>query len=92
MAPTPSVRAQTDKPADTDAEAVLDDLALPLSDALRFSLTLVARDKAPPLDFKTPDAAALAAIAATHARMAARQSAGAGGTGPAPKQTPGDKA
>lgn len=49
------------------AAAVLDDIGLTVSDAVRLLLTRVARDKALPFELLTPNAATVAAMKAARA-------------------------
>ncbi|MQT12047.1 type II toxin-antitoxin system RelB/DinJ family antitoxin [Segnochrobactrum spirostomi] len=73
MATTAFVRARIDEDVKEEAEAVLSYFGLTLSDAIRLTLTRVARDKALPLELKIPNAETQAAIAESRAMMAARQ-------------------
>lgn len=73
MAATAFVRARIDKDVKEEAEAVLKDLGLTISDAVRLTLTRIARDKALPLELKIPNAETQAAMAEARAMMAKRQ-------------------
>lgn len=73
MATTAFVRARIDEGVKDEAEAVLSYFGLTLSDAIRITLTRVARDKALPLELKIPNAETQAAMAESRAMMAARQ-------------------
>ncbi|MFG1420570.1 type II toxin-antitoxin system RelB/DinJ family antitoxin [Roseixanthobacter liquoris] len=73
MATTAFVRARIDEQVKEEAEAVLGYFGLTLSDAIRLTLTRVARDKALPLELKMPNAETQAAMAESRAMMAARQ-------------------
>ncbi|MBP0652208.1 type II toxin-antitoxin system RelB/DinJ family antitoxin, partial [Mycobacterium tuberculosis] len=53
-----------------EAEAVLGYFGLTVSDAIRLTLTRVARDKALPLELKMPNAETQAAMAESRAMMA----------------------
>lgn len=73
MATTTFVRARVDEDVKEEAEAVLGYFGLTVSDAIRMTLTRVARDKALPLELKIPNAETQAAMAEARAMMAARQ-------------------
>lgn len=73
MATTAFVRARIDEDVKDEAEAVLNYFGLTVSDAIRITLTRVARDKALPLELKIPNAETQAAMAESRAMMAARQ-------------------
>lgn len=73
MATTAFVRARVDEQVKDEAEAVLSYFGLTLSDAVRLTLTRVARDKALPLELKIPNAETQAAMAESRAMLAARQ-------------------
>jgi DNA-damage-inducible protein J len=73
MAATAFVRARIDERVKDEAEAVLSYFGLTVSDAVRLTLTRVARDKALPLELKVPNAETQAAMAESRAMMAARQ-------------------
>lgn len=73
MATTAFVRARVDERVKDEAEAVLNYFGLTISDAVRLTLTRVARDKALPLELKIPNAETQAAMAESRAIMAARQ-------------------
>src|SRR5512145_1609557 len=73
MATKAFVRARVDESVKQEAEAVLDYLGLTVSDAIRLTLTRVARDKALPLELKMPNAETQAAMAESRALMAERQ-------------------
>lgn len=70
---TTFVRARVDEDVKDEAEAVLNYFGLTVSDAIRMTLTRVARDKALPLELKLPNAETQAAMAEARAMMAARQ-------------------
>lgn len=72
MATTAFVRARIDQRVKDEAEAVLSYFGLTVSDAVRLTLTRVARDKALPLELKVPNAETQAAMAESRAMMAAR--------------------
>jgi len=63
MATTAFVRARVDERVKDEAEAVLSYFGLTISDAVRLTLTRVARDKALPLELKIPNAETQAAMA-----------------------------
>ena len=67
------VRARIDEHLKDEAEAVLNYFGLTVSDAVRLTLTRVARDKALPFELKVPNAETQAAMAESRAMMAARQ-------------------
>jgi DNA-damage-inducible protein J len=73
MVSTAFVRARIDEDVKEEAEAVLSYFGLTVSDAIRITLTRVARDKALPLELKVPNAETQAAMAESRAMMAARQ-------------------
>lgn len=73
MATTAFVRARVDERVKDEAEAVLSYFGLTVSDAIRLTLTRIARDKALPLEMKIPNAETQAAMAESRAMMAARQ-------------------
>lgn len=62
MAATAFVRARIDEKIRDEAAAVLADLGLTVSDAVRMTLTRVAKDKTLPLELKVPNAITVAAI------------------------------
>lgn len=70
---TTFVRARVDEDVKDEAEAVLNYFGLTVSDAIRMTLTRVARDRALPLELKLPNAETQAAMAEARAMMAARQ-------------------
>lgn len=69
---TTFVRARVDEDVKAEAEAVLDYFGLTVSDAIRLTLTRVARDKALPLELKVPNAQTQAAMDEARAMMAER--------------------
>jgi DNA-damage-inducible protein J len=69
---TTFVRARVDEEVKAEAEAVLDYFGLTVSDAIRLTLTRVARDKALPLELKVPNAQTQAAMDEARAMMAER--------------------
>ncbi|MFS8037895.1 type II toxin-antitoxin system RelB/DinJ family antitoxin [Xanthobacter sp. AM11] len=73
MATTTFVRARVDESVKDEAEAVLNYFGLTVSDAIRLTLTRIARDKALPLEMKIPNAETQAAMAESRAMMEARQ-------------------
>ncbi|MBB6309472.1 type II toxin-antitoxin system RelB/DinJ family antitoxin [Xanthobacter tagetidis] len=73
MATTAFVRARVDERVKEEAEAVLSYFGLNISDAVRMTLTRIARDGALPLELKIPNAETQAAIEESRAMMAARQ-------------------
>lgn len=73
MATTAFVRARVDERVKEEAEAVLSYFGLNISDAVRMTLTRIARDGTLPLELKIPNAETQAAIEESRAMMAARQ-------------------
>jgi DNA-damage-inducible protein J len=73
MPATAFVRARVDERVKDEAEAVLNYFGLTVSDAIRITLTRVARDKALPFELKMPNAETQAAMAESRAMMAARK-------------------
>ena len=71
MSATAFVRARIDARLKEEAETVLDYFGLTVSDAVRLTLTRVARDKAFPLELKIPNAETQAAMAKSAPMMAA---------------------
>ena len=71
MPATAFVRARVDERVKDEAEAVLNYFGLTVSDAIRITLTRVARDKALPFELKMPNAETQAAMAESRAMMAA---------------------
>jgi DNA-damage-inducible protein J len=71
MPATAFVRARVDERVKEEAEAVLNYFGLTISDAVRITLTRVARDKALPFELKMPNADTQAAMAESRAMMAA---------------------
>lgn len=67
MAANALVQTRVDEAVKKEAAAVLDELGLSVSDAVRLLLTRVARDKALPVELVTPNAATRAAIADSRA-------------------------
>jgi len=70
MPATAFVRARVDERVKDEAEAVLNYFGLTVSDAIRITLTRVARDKALPFELKMPNAETQAAMAESRAMMA----------------------
>jgi DNA-damage-inducible protein J len=64
------VRARIDVQVKDEAEAVLNYFGLTVSDAIRITLTRVARDKALPFELKMPNAETQAAMAESRTMMA----------------------
>lgn len=62
MAANDTVRARIDPAVKKEAEAVLCELGLTLSDAIRMLMIRIAKDKALPLPVKVPNASLLAAM------------------------------
>lgn len=56
------IQTRIDGTVKQEAAAVLDDIGLTVSDAVRLLLTRVARDKALPFELLTPNAATVAAM------------------------------
>jgi DNA-damage-inducible protein J len=56
------IQTRIDQTVKQEAAAVLDDIGLTVSDAVRLLLTRVARDKALPFELLTPNAATVAAM------------------------------
>ena len=73
MAAKAFVRARIDEQLKNEAQEVLDYFGLTVSDAVRLTLTRIARDKAIPLELKVPNAETRAAMAESSAMMAERQ-------------------
>ncbi|MEN9755331.1 MAG: hypothetical protein RLZ07_1713 [Pseudomonadota bacterium] len=67
------VRARIDGQVKEEAEEVLNYFGLTVSDAVRMTLTRIARDKALPLELKIPNAETQAAMAQSRKMLAARQ-------------------
>ncbi len=67
------VRARIDGQVKEEAEEVLNYFGLTVSDAVRMTLTRIARDKALPLELKIPSAETQAAMAQSRKMLAARQ-------------------
>lgn len=65
------VRARIDGRLKDEAETVLNYFGLTVSDAVRITLTRVARDKSFPLELKMPNPETQAAMAESRAMMAA---------------------
>lgn len=72
MAATGFVRARIDEKVRDEAAEVLAEMGLTISDVLRMTLTRVARERALPLELKTPNAETKAAMAEARAAMRAR--------------------
>lgn len=62
MAATEVVRARIDPKLKEEAEAVLSELGLTSSDAIRMLMTRIAKDKALPLPIKVPNAGLIEAM------------------------------
>ncbi|MDR2858717.1 MAG: type II toxin-antitoxin system RelB/DinJ family antitoxin [Novosphingobium sp.] len=73
MAVTAFVRARIDETLKNEAAAVLADLGLTVSDAVRMTLTRIAKDHALPFELKIPNAETRAAIESSRATMKARR-------------------
>jgi DNA-damage-inducible protein J len=73
MATKTFVRARIDEEVKAEAERVLDYFGLTVSDAVRLTLTRVARDQALPFELKIPNAETRAAIDESRAMMARQQ-------------------
>lgn len=71
MPATAFVRARVDERVKDEAEAVLNYFGLTVSDAIRITLTRVARDGALPFELKMPNAETQAAMAESRAMMTA---------------------
>ena len=69
MAATAFVRARIDAKLRDEASEVLADFGLTVSDIVRMTLTRVARDRAVPLELKSPNAETRAAIEESRALM-----------------------
>ncbi len=69
---TAFVRARIDEDLRDDASAVLKELGLTVSDAIRMTLTRIAREKALPMELVTPNAVTRAAIEEANALRKAR--------------------
>lgn len=67
------VRARIDGHVKDEAEEVLNYFGLTVSDAVRMTLTRIARDRALPLELKVPNAETQAAMAQSRKILAARQ-------------------
>ncbi len=67
------VRARIDGQVKEEAEEVLNYFGLTVSDAVRMTLTRIARDKALPLELKIPNAETQAAMAQSRKMLTARQ-------------------
>lgn len=72
MAATAFVRARIDEKLRDEAASVLAELGLTVSDAVRMTLTRIARDRALPLELKVPNAQTRAAMDEARAMMQAR--------------------
>jgi DNA-damage-inducible protein J len=62
MASTAFVRARIDEKLKDEASEVLAEFGLTVSDAVRMTLTRIARDRAVPLELKVPNAETRAAV------------------------------
>jgi len=69
MRHTTFVRARIDERVKEEAETVLNYFGLTVSDAVRITLTRIARDKALPFELKMPNAETQAAMAESRAMM-----------------------
>lgn len=72
MAATAFVRARIDEKLRDEAAQVLAELGLTVSDAVRMTLTRIAKDHALPLELKVPNAETRAAMEESRAMMKAR--------------------
>ena len=72
MASTAFVRARVDENLKNEAAAVLADMGLTVSDAVRMTLTRIAKDKALPFELTVPNAETRAAIEETRTLAKAR--------------------
>jgi DNA-damage-inducible protein J len=68
MAATAFVRARIDEHLKDEAAKVLVEMGLTVSDAIRITLTRIAKDHALPFDLKVPNAAMEESRAMTNAR------------------------
>jgi len=73
MASTAFVRARIDGRLKDEAAAVLAEIGLTVSDAVRITLTRIARDRAFPFELKIPNAETRAAMEESRAMMKARR-------------------
>ena len=73
MAATAFVRARIDEKTRDEAAAVLADLGLTVSDAVRMTLKRVAKDKALPFELKVPNAETIAAMEESNKMMKSRK-------------------
>jgi len=69
MASKAFVRARIDGQLKSEAEAVLAEMGLTVSDVVRITLTRVARDRALPFEMKVPNAETRAAMEESRAMM-----------------------
>ena len=74
MAATAFVRARIDEKLRDEAAGVLAEMGLTVSEAVRMTLTRIARDRALPLELKAPNAETRAAMQESRAMMKARAS------------------
>ncbi len=72
------VRARIDEATRDEAAAVLAEMGLSVSDAIRMLLIRVARDHAIPFDLKVPNAETRAAMLRARARMKSGEGFGSG--------------
>ena len=72
MAAGAFVRARIDEGLKSDAAHVLAELGLTVSDAVRMTLTRIAKDKALPFELKVPNSATRAAIEESRAMTKAQ--------------------
>ena len=72
MANNALVRARIDESIKEEAEAVLSNFGLTVSDAVRHTLTHIAREKSLPLELKMPNAKTQTPIAESRAMMVER--------------------
>ena len=73
MSRTSFIRARIDPAVKAEAKAVLKTFGLTLSDALRLTLTRIARDKGLPFEWKQPNSVTRAAMAEAQSLQRARK-------------------
>lgn len=73
MAATAFVRARIDEAIKDEAAEVLAEMGLTVSDVVRMTLTRVAKDRALPLELKSPNSETRKAMEESRAMMQARQ-------------------
>ena len=73
MAAAAFVRARIDEQIKNDAADVLAEMGLTVSDAVRMTLTRIAKDRALPFELKVPNAETRAAMEEARESMKARQ-------------------